>query len=328
VAVFVTLLLALPLAGFGAAAVEQGTITVNGVWAPGEEPSEAVEACFTLTLDEAGATVVGMKCVTDPYVASFGPVHRAVETGHVYYAWQSLADGTLIGEPQPVTLTDATGQASVDVPLAAPSPAGTGAVEVHVSACPTDIGVRPLYDACHANGYTGDEIILDGPVHQSGVTSGDIGAVRFDGLPAGDYTIAEGQMRGEFERFEVFCSVTGGQIPVEDRSNGRAAVLFTLGADQEVVCDWYNIPVQEQVTTPTATPEPTGTALATMQPVTATGVPQTPTATATGVVVLPSTGTGPLGGGRTMALNLGALIASAMLLAAAGFVIADEHRQR
>jgi hypothetical protein len=82
------------------------------------------------------------------------------------------------------------------------------------------------------------------------------------------------------------------------------------------------------VTPPTATSEPTGTALPTMQPVTATVVPQTPTATATGVVVLPSTGTGPLGGGRTMALNLGALIASATILAAAGFVIAEEHRQR
>ena len=323
--VFFALLLALPLSGSGAAAVEQGTITVNGVWAPGTEPSEAVEVCFTLTLDEIGETVVGIKCVTEPYVATFGPTDPTVETGHVYYAWQSQADGTLIGAPQAVTLQDVTGMASVDVPLAAANPVDTtGAIEVHVSACPTDIGDRSLYDACHANGYVGDEIVLDGPVQASGITSGDIGAVRFADLPAGDYTIAEGQMHGEFYRFEVYCSVTGGdQIPVEDRSNGRAAVLFTLGAGQEVICDWFNIPVQEQVTTPTTAPAPTGTvAPPTPSPSIA---PETPTPV--GVVVLPSTGSGPLGGGRVLAINGISFLASAILLVAAGYLIAEEHRR-
>ena len=56
----VAVLLAPLLSGFTAAAVEQGTITVSGVWPVGQEPFEAVEVCLTITLNEAGEAVSGI----------------------------------------------------------------------------------------------------------------------------------------------------------------------------------------------------------------------------------------------------------------------------
>ncbi len=174
-----------------------------------------------------------------------------------------------------------------------------GIIEVHVSACPEDIGDRSLLDACHANGIVGDNIIIDGPVHQTAATSGDLGTVSFDNLPAGEYTIAEAVMTGDFSDYRVSCSdAANSSVPIDDRRNGRAAVAITLDPGAQVACDWYNIPPQELSSSP-----------------------EMPSAgEATQVISMPATGTGPLGGHRALGLNLILLTGGSLLLALAGWL--------
>lgn len=140
-----------------------------------------------------------------------------------------------------------------NLPPAAP-PLPTGSIEIHTSACPA--GVREnLFEQCHAHGLAGVQFLVQGPQTARGTTAGPIGAVRFTGLPAGAYTIAEVVPAGDFAEYVVYCSdATRTEVPFEYRGNGRAAIQLNLVAGQQIICDWYNIPAAHALPTPVPPP--------------------------------------------------------------------------
>lgn len=119
----------------------------------------------------------------------------------------------------------------------------TASLTVHTSACPAEIAPNDRYAQCHENGLVGVEFALQGPVERDGITAGHLGAVRWDGLPAGVYTVAEAVPSGAFVDYAVFCSRTDSpdDVNFEERGDGRAAVQVEVGTGAQVVCDWYNI---------------------------------------------------------------------------------------
>lgn len=305
-------LLGVPAAA--AQAIEQGTITVTKTWAEGAEPGEMVQVCFAVSSDAAGTDILGTACTADTYTVVFGPNDPPLATGVTYYVWEVTSDtGAVLKGPFEAVIPATTG--NVDITIENAAPAATSAIEVHVSGCPEDYDPYALFDTCHANGIVGDQLILDGPVYLTGTTAGSIGAVRWDGLPAGTYTIAEAIMTGDYASYEVYCSAADGtvDIPVEYRGNGRAAVMIGLPVGTEVVCDWYNIPAATVPAEPTPTQVPTATEAA---------VP-TPT---TGVSTLPGTGSGPAGTGGMLASVLAGT--SLLMLAAGALTRRQAYRRR
>lgn len=141
---------------------------------------------------------------------------------------------------------------------AADDPSGSASIEIHESACPADVDRDALFEICHANGLAGVELTLQGPVSRWGTTAGPIGAVRFESLPAGGYTVAETTMTGDFAEYVVYCSdADGNEVPFVYRGDGRAAIVLSVGDDQQVVCDWFNIPAAHAVA-PVADEAPNG----------------------------------------------------------------------
>lgn len=291
-----------------AGAVEQGTISVHVTW-PDGKPSETVQICFAVTSDAAGTDLLGSKCTdSEQNLAVFGPSDPALATGVTYYVWRAdvVAKGpdagavTLLGDPVEAVIPDTSG--NVDVTFAIHQPTSTtGSIEIHDSACPVGATSGTLFDQCHANGRQGVEYIVDGPVHQTGVTAGALGAVRFDNLPAGDYTIAQAVMSGDFASYQVYCSTSDGtEVPVDYRGDGRAAVALSVGSGQEIVCDWYNIPAPAPTEQPTQVPPTEPVVQPTLAPATEAVVQPTEAAVASGtpVVQLPVTGAGTGWGGQ------------------------------
>jgi hypothetical protein len=132
-----------------------------------------------------------------------------------------------------------------NVPAAEPGDAAS--LTIHKSTCPDDVAPERRFDECHANGLTGVEFVLDGPVSGSQTTAGPIGAVNWTDLPAGTYTVAEAVPSGDFIDYVVFCSnlATGAEVPLDYSSNGRAAIVIDIADGDQVVCDWYNIAASE-----------------------------------------------------------------------------------
>lgn len=283
----------LPLGQAGA--VEQGTISVHVTW-PNGKPSEPVEICFAVTSDAAGTDILGSKCTnSDENLAVFGPSDPPLATGVTYDVWRAEVPQkgpdagavNLLEGPVEAVIPDTTGNVDITWEMKAQTPDAT--LTVHNSACPAGAQPGNLFDACHANGLAGVGFVVDGTagngdtVHRSGTTEGDLGTVTFT-LPAGDYTLAQAVMSGDFASFQVYCSTSDGtQVPVEDRSNGRAAIALSVGSGQEIVCDWYNIPAEAA---PTVAPTQSAATEAVVQPT-------PPAAATTPVVQLPATGAGP-----------------------------------
>lgn len=309
--VMITGLIGVP--AVSAQAIEQGTITVTKTWAAGQEPVEMVEVCFAVSSDEAGADILGTACTADTSTVVFGPNDPPLATGVPYYVWEIVADtGEILKGPFEAVIPATTG--NVDLAIENRATEGQGAIEVHVSGCPENYDPSAMFDTCHANGIEGVELILDGPVYLTGTTAGDIGAVRWDNLPFGTYTIAEAVMTGDYASYEVYCSAEDGtiDIPVTYAGNGRAAVVIDLPPDTGVVCDWYNIPATTVPSGPT--PVPTEAAAPTTTP-------------AADVVTLPSTGSGPAGPDHGMAGVLAAMSILSLSLAA-GATITLVHARR
>jgi hypothetical protein len=130
----------------------------------------------------------------------------------------------------------------------AAEPGASASITIHESSCPEDVAPDDRFELCHANGLSGIEFVLDGPVSDTGTTSGPIGAVAWTNLPAGIYRVAEAVPTGEYFDYVVFCSRTDVDEPVlfQRISNGVAAVEIEMGEGAQVVCDWYNIAATQQ----------------------------------------------------------------------------------
>jgi hypothetical protein len=235
-------------------AVEQGTITVTKTWAAGQEPVEVVEVCFVVTSDAGGADVLGEACTSDEtYAVTFGPSEPPLQTGVTYYVREEVGAGWAVAGDNPVAVVipDTTGEAAVAFENRRIDGAS---VEVHEFVCPPGFesdDTEAYYEACHAAPRAGVAMSAAGPgdLFLEGVTDA-AGVVTFRGFGTpGEVTIAESVPTGDFAGFVVGCERvdTGAAIPVEYRTNGRAAVAFDLpadvvDADGVIVCEWYNIP--------------------------------------------------------------------------------------
>lgn len=135
-----------------------------------------------------------------------------------------------------------------------------GSLTVHLAVCPEEYTGDRLFDDCHSDGIADQQFTLNGPAgEQTGTTeilqSPGPGITTFSELPTGDYTLAGGPP-GDFGSVKLYCSdqTTNQRIDV---SVDSTIATFSLGENQDVLCDWYYIPENASGITPTPSPTPT-----------------------------------------------------------------------
>lgn len=136
-----------------------------------------------------------------------------------------------------------------------------GSVVVHLALCPVGYDGSELYDTCHGTGVSDQEFVLSGPDGEvSAITTvpqtPGPGIVEFTGLASGAYTLAGGPP-GDFGSVRLYCTTQPDGDFVETSLDSTRA-SFSIGEGQDLLCDWYYIPVNAQgdTPTPTVTPEP------------------------------------------------------------------------
>lgn len=128
---------------------------------------------------------------------------------------------------------------------------GTGSIEIHKAVCPAGYEPNPnIFNDCHGNGLEGVTFTIDGPggFEDSAVTAIEDapgpGIVRFTDLPAGTYTIRE-DVPDHDTTIYVYCSLAEAEDLVDFSYNEDGSIDLPLGEGVDVICDWYNIPVQQ-----------------------------------------------------------------------------------
>jgi hypothetical protein len=126
---------------------------------------------------------------------------------------------------------------------------GTGSIEIHKAVCPAGYEPNPeIFNDCHGNGLEGVTFTIDGPdgFEDSAVTaiedSPGPGIVRFTDLPAGTYTISE-DVPDHDTTIYVYCSLAEAEDQVDFTYNEDGSIDLPLGEGVDVICDWYNIPI-------------------------------------------------------------------------------------
>jgi hypothetical protein len=146
------------------------------------------------------------------------------------------------------------------VPLDLRGEENGGSLTVHLAACPVEYTGDQIFDDCHARGVAGMQYTLNGPGGEQTATT-EIpqtpgpGITTFTALGAGDYTLAGGPP-GDFGSVRLYCSdqATNQQI---DASIDSTIATFSIGDNQDVLCDWYYVPENASGITPTPTPTET-----------------------------------------------------------------------
>ena len=117
----------------------------------------------------------------------------------------------------------------------------TSSITIHNRICPTEYDGSDFFGDCHDNPQTSNlEFTIDGPVTDTRATDNE-GNVVFPELPGGTYQISGG-VPGEFADTFVYCSDAAdpGTVFV---STTALIVSLDLPDVTDVICDWYNIPV-------------------------------------------------------------------------------------
>lgn len=124
--------------------------------------------------------------------------------------------------------------------------AGTAGLTLHLRECPLDYAGEDFYGACHGRPMTGGYgVSAIGPDDTAAGTTDAGGDVTFDGLAPGTYQVYGGPPARGIE-MRVFCapaSAPGTPFPFapgDPATNSR--MVITLGAGDEVICDWYFLP--------------------------------------------------------------------------------------
>ncbi|MCC6790636.1 MAG: hypothetical protein IT336_03070 [Thermomicrobiales bacterium] len=130
----------------------------------------------------------------------------------------------------------------------------TASLTLHVSLCPVGVDPNDRFEQCHPYGLEGVDFSLDGPVQRNGSTAGHLGAVLWEELPAGIYTVVQQTVIEHVVAYDVYCSRTdtGEAVNVSLSDSGQPAVDVEIAAEAPVVCDWYNLTADAP--TPTNTP--------------------------------------------------------------------------
>ncbi|MGH2534455.1 MAG: hypothetical protein ACRDJW_19480 [Thermomicrobiales bacterium] len=136
-------------------------------------------------------------------------------------------------------------------PFDAPEPpAATGYIELHKAVCPPGYDDGNYFEDCHDEGVEGVEFTIDGPNGYANSADTVIindpgpGIAAFDGLEAGEYVINEDVPNDVTDVF-VYCSMATSDDVVPFEYTQQGGIALDLADGQAVVCDWYNIPVQQ-----------------------------------------------------------------------------------
>jgi hypothetical protein len=163
---------------------------------------------------------------------------------------------------------------------------GTAQLTIHNRVCPVEYSGTDYFNDCHGNPANGQDFFVENGVDLNGTTNA-AGDVTFSGLAPGTYFVFGGPPGDFILRTAIFCAqaATPGTAFPFDQDDGEAGFSIALAAGDDVVCDFYSVPVNQQGTTPTTAPTTAPTKAPT----------QGPQATST-VSTLPNTGAGTDGG--------------------------------
>lgn len=211
----------------------------------------------------------------DAGVTAFTEIQRE----QIVCDWFVVPHGLQGDDQTPETATTVATQAPVVTPTAAPEAEGIpteppadsedvrgtesgGSLVVHLSLCEPGYDGDAIFDDCHGAGISDQQFMLsggDGDLSKTTVvpqTPGP-GIVEFTELPAGNYTLAGGPP-GDFGTVELYCTTQPDGAFVDTEFESTRAT-FTIGEGEDLLCDWYYIPVNQQgdeTPAPTVTPEP------------------------------------------------------------------------
>lgn len=191
----------------------------------------------TLTITEVGG-------VPDRYVPApgFGPLTvNVVDLPEVGCGGESTCPG--------VQFINVPGLEET-VPTVTPDPGNGGAaLTIHHRACPAGFDGPDFYSVCHDNPLGPWELRLRGPEDREEQTDAN-GNLTFAGLTPGTYEVLGGGGPTDFVGLHTFCapaSNPGTEFPstTERLTGGPGAfsVELTLSAGDDVVCDFYVLPV-------------------------------------------------------------------------------------
>lgn len=145
---------------------------------------------------------------------------------------------------QPMAMVIALVSVMMAVPVAAQDTPDTSAIEVHVSECPPGYEGENLFNDCHANGMTGVDVQLSGAVSDTKTTEGSTGAVRFQDIPAGTYTI-QLAFPDAGQQYRTYCSLESSDERVEMTPGNANPGSVDLVGGQAIICDFHVIPPVE-----------------------------------------------------------------------------------
>lgn len=153
-----------------------------------------------------------------------------------------------------------------NLPKQAPA---AGSLTINKWQCPP--GLTSGYsDNCRGKSVSGVTFTVDGPssYSKSGGTNSK-GAVTFDALAAGNYTVTETPPDNPHTAvYVVLCTQNGNDFAKTYDDSTGLRIKFKLPAGANVACDWYNVPPAPKPTsTPSPTPAPMPTATSTPAPV-------------------------------------------------------------
>ena len=133
----------------------------------------------------------------------------------------------------------------------------SASIEIHLVACPAGYDDGNFFEDCHDEGIEGRNVSIEGPGGYSDdmdtvlPNSPGPGIARFEDLAEGDYQIAE-DIPGDTVTYIVYC----GRADADDvvyftyDDSTSESIWLTLTDGQNVVCDWYIIPDQQQTEDP------------------------------------------------------------------------------
>ncbi len=135
--------------------------------------------------------------------------------------------------------------------------AGTTAIVVRAFVCPVEYGGTDYAGDCDPEADIAVDVTLDASEFGVSGETGEDGAVGFQGLGEGAYTITLG-VPGDFADFITFCGAEGETEPRTIRGANTNQIGVDLGPEDVLTCSFYIIPVDargEPAPTPGQGPE-------------------------------------------------------------------------
>ena len=143
---------------------------------------------------------------------------------------------------------------------------GGGTLTVNNWQCPAGL-TSGYYDNCHGDPVSGSTFAVDGPnSYSASDQTNSKGAVAFDTLAAGNYTVTETPPDSPHTAvYVVLCTQDGKDFSKTYDDSTGLRIKFKLPAGANVVCDWYNVPPAAPTPTPTPKPAPSANGSITVQ---------------------------------------------------------------